>query len=191
MTADRQSNSGQNKLWIIPLGCGCGCLTLVVAVVLFGIGGIASLFTGMVKSTGSYQTYQMASERIKTDPAVIAALGEPISPGWISRTTSQEDAAGGTTCLRFSVTGSRSSGTAYVETERQAGAWNYYQFNVSVNGQSEPIVLIAPPVNRPASLCPDFDADPDFDGEPTPPQPPTSAPSTDSVNNSAPIAPLT
>lgn len=183
MTTDNRPNSEQSKLWLIPLGCGCGCLTLVVAVVLFGIGGIASLFTGVVKSSGAYQTYQIASEQVKTDAAVQSALGQPISPGWIDKVISNENETGGHTCLRFSINGSRTSGTAYVEAEKEAGAWNYYQFVVRVNGQSQPIVLVAPPADRPPSLCPDFDAEP----APTP----TSAPSTDSVRNNAPIAPLT
>jgi Cytochrome oxidase complex assembly protein 1 len=188
MTTDQQppsqAPSGSNRLWLIPLGCGCGCLSLVVGTVLLGIGGISSLFIGMVKSTGAYQTYQIASERVKTDPVVIAALGEPISPGWISQAKSEEEGSTGKTCLRFSLNGARASGTAYVEAEKEAGAWIYYQFVVSVNGQTQPLVLVKPPANRPPSLCPDFDAE-------TAPSPPTNAPLPDSVRNNGPIAPLT
>ncbi|MDX2217176.1 MAG: cytochrome c oxidase assembly factor Coa1 family protein [Oculatellaceae cyanobacterium bins.114] len=179
MTTDSQPSPRSDKLWLIPLGCGCGCLSLVVGIVLFGIGGITTLFAGLVKSSGPYQTYQIAAERLKTDPVAIAALGEPISPGWISRSTSNETPTTGTTCIRFSVNGSRTSGTAYVEAEKIAGAWNYYQFTLSVNGQPQPLVLVKPPANRPAFLCPDFDA------------PPSTAPGSDSVYKNAPIAPLT
>ncbi|MBD2460381.1 hypothetical protein H6G89_04925 [Oscillatoria sp. FACHB-1407] len=185
MTTDQQPPSTRNRrLWLIPLGCGCGCAGLITAIILVSVFGISSLFQGLLKSSGAYQTYQMASERLKTNPAAIAALGEPVSPGWVSNVKTNETPTDGVTCLRFGVNGSRTSGTAYVEAEKVRGAWNYYHFTLNVNGQPEPIVLVKPPADRPPSLCPDFDTETD-------PSLPPIAPSTDSVRNNAPIAPLT
>lgn len=64
----------RNWKWCVPV-LGALLLALSVAVVL---GGVA-LLLGAIKSSGAYQH---ALARAQSDPAVIAALGEPIRAGW-------------------------------------------------------------------------------------------------------------
>jgi Cytochrome oxidase complex assembly protein 1 len=149
----------RNWLWAVPVGCcGCGCLTIGF-VMLLGTGGLVSLAIALFQASGAYQTYQMAAAQVEQDPAVIDALGTPVAAGWVSNMQSHEDNGAGHACLRFGVSGSQTSGTAYVEAQGKPGAWNVHQLRVSVNGQSEPLVLVAPPATAPAPLCPDFDTE--------------------------------
>lgn len=116
--------------------------------------GIWSFFGDAVKSTGSYQSYQMAETRLSQDPKVKELLGAPIDVGWLSK--SEEDATDGQSqvCMRVSVTGKANSGMAYLETQKVGASWQWHQLILNVNGQSEPVVLEAADGGP---LCPDFD----------------------------------
>jgi Cytochrome oxidase complex assembly protein 1 len=160
------------------LGCGCGGALLIVGLIFVSTIG-AGLFS-LFKSSGTYRTYQLASETIKRNPTVIEILGAPISSGWEIQTDEQygkegndTDIASGTSpsnspensspdgagrvCLRFPISGKKAHGSAYVESMQKEGVWNFYQLKVNVDGQSQPIVLIKPPSGQPKSLCPNFD----------------------------------
>jgi hypothetical protein len=159
MTVDGQSEpKPQTRSWLLPIGCGCfGCLGIVGIAIVFGASGFISVVQELVKSTGTYQTYQIAAERVKTDSNVIQILGDPVSSGWLSKSQEFTEAGIGRTCLRFAITGSQTSGSVYVETQLEQGSWQFHQLMVSINGQPDPIALITPPQNQPQSLCPDFE----------------------------------
>lgn len=163
----------RNNAWILPVGCaGCGCL--LVPLVLLGIGatGLISLTGSLIKSTGAYQTYQLAAEQVEASPQVAAALGTPVSAGWTSKVTSHEDGTSGKACLRFSVSGANRSGSAYAEGERRGGSWHLHQLVVQPNGGDRPLTLVELPPNNPQPLCPDFDTE---ELDPVEPDPAPSA----------------
>ncbi|WP_416670257.1 cytochrome c oxidase assembly factor Coa1 family protein [Egbenema bharatensis] len=161
MTVNGQSEQKpQTRSWLLPIGLSClGCLGMVGIAIFLGAAGFVSVLQGLIKSTGTYQTYQIAAERVKTDDAVSQTLGDPVSTGWLSKSREFSEGETRRTCIRFSVTGSQTSGSVYAETQFEQGSWQFHQLIVSVNGQPNPIALITPAPNQPPFLCPDFDRD--------------------------------
>lgn len=161
--ASERDRPARNR-WVLPtLLIGCGCIGLPILLVVFGVLGVSNTLVRLYRSTGSYQVYQLAAETVETDDAVIAALGEPVETGWTSRVKeTYETSESGQVCLRFSVTGSDRSGSAYVEATSTAGAWQLHQLVVSVNGESPP-VAVEPLTAEAEPLCPDFDDPDSFD----------------------------
>ncbi len=142
----------------VPVGCiasGCLGFLALLGLLIAGGAGIYSLLFGLVKSSGPYRTYQMASERVENDPAVIQRLGQPVSVGWMSNTRYKEQGDKGKTCMIFSVSGSKRSGHVYVETIKSADFWNFRQLVVKVDGTPQPIVLVPLPKGDRSPLCPD------------------------------------
>jgi len=155
--------SAQNQWILQTFLIGCGCVGLPFVLIVFGALGVGNTLLRLYRSTGSYQVYQLASETVETDPEVMAALGEPVEAGWASRTQeTYETSESGQVCMRFSVAGGDRSGSAYVEANNRAGAWQLHQLVVSVNGETELVVVI--PLDAEAQpLCPDFEAPDSFD----------------------------
>lgn len=152
------------------VGC-LGCLT--VPLLLFGLGttGLVTFTWSLVKSSGAYQTYELAAAEVENSPQVADALGKPVEAGWTSKVTSHEDGASGKACLRFHVSGGDRSGSAYAEGTRRAGTWHLHQLVVNPNGRDRPLTLMELPADNPQPLCPDFDV------EETEPVEPDSMPS--------------
>lgn len=78
MSANQENWWEQNWPWALPVGClGVGCLGLMVVLVIIGaIGGsIFSFVSDGFKSSGPDKTYEMATERIKSDPVLIREIG--------------------------------------------------------------------------------------------------------------------
>jgi len=129
---------------------------MVILVVLGAIGrGIFSFVSDGFKSSGPYQTYEMATERIESDPVLRERLGEPISTGWTDKVRYHETVDGGKTCLSFSVSGSKDDGIAYVEAFRENDAWEFRELVVSIKGNSALIEVVPPPDDGIETLCPD------------------------------------
>jgi hypothetical protein len=161
MTPDNHNEQKpQTRSWLLPIGLSClGCLGIVGIALFLGAASFVSVLQGLIKSTGTYQTYQLAAERVKTDDAVSQILGDPVSTGWLSKGKEFSEGGTGSTCIRFSVTGSKTSGSVYAEAQLDQGSWQFHQLIINVNGQPDPIALITPPTNQPQPLCPDFDQD--------------------------------
>ena len=123
----------RNWKWCVPV-LGALLLALSVAVVL---GGVA-LLLGAIKSSGAYQH---ALARAQSDPAVIAALGEPIRAGWFVQGNISTSGASGDADLAIPLDGPRADGTLYVVAEKRAGEWRYETLAVNVDG-GERIVLV-------------------------------------------------
>lgn len=122
----------RNWKWFVPV-LATVLLTLFAAFVF----GIIALIFGALKSSSPYQH---AVTRAQTDPAVIAALGEPIRTGWFVQGNIGVDGASGNADLAIPLDGSRADGTLYVVAEKKAGEWRYETLAVNVDG-GERIVL--------------------------------------------------
>lgn len=146
--------------WLAIAGCvGCGCLGMPLLIVGLGIVGLGGTFWQMVRSSGSYQVYQLAAAEVETNAIVAEALGSPIEPGWISQTKEHYNNESGYVCLRFGVTGANLSGSAYAEAQNIESTWQLHQLLLTVDGESEMVKLIPLSLDE-EPLCPDFD-DPD------------------------------
>ena len=122
----------RNWKWCVPV-LGALLLALFAAFVF----GIVALIFGAIKSSGPYQH---AITRAQSDPAVIAALGEPIHAGWFVQGNISTSGASGEADLAIPLDGPRADGTLYVVAEKRAGEWRYETLAVNVDG-GERIVL--------------------------------------------------
>ena len=123
----------RNWKWCVPV-LGALLLALFAAFVF----GIVALIFGAIKSSGPYQH---AITRAQSDPAVIAALGEPIHAGWFVQGNISTSGASGEADLAIPLDGPRADGTLYVVAEKRAGDWRYETLAVNVDG-GERIVLV-------------------------------------------------
>lgn len=123
----------RNWKWCVPV---LGALLLAMFVAL-ALGGVA-LLLGAIKSSG---VYQQALMRAQSDPAVIAALGEPIRAGWFVQGNISTSGSSGEADLAIPLDGPRADGTLYVVAEKRAGEWRYKTLAVNVDG-GERIVLV-------------------------------------------------
>lgn len=122
----------RNWKWFVPV-LGALLLALFAAFVF----GIVALIFGALKSS---TPYQHAMARAQSDPAVVAALGEPIHAGWFVQGNIGVDGASGEADLAIPLEGTRADGTLYVVAEKRAGEWRYETLAVNVDG-GERIVL--------------------------------------------------
>ncbi|HEV7269151.1 cytochrome c oxidase assembly factor Coa1 family protein [Pseudoxanthomonas sp.] len=122
----------RNWKWCVPV-LGALLLALFAAFVF----GIVALVFGAIKSSAPYQ---QALTRAQSDPAVIAALGEPIRAGFFVQGNISTSGASGEADLAIPLDGARADGTLYVVAEKRAGEWRYETLAVNVDG-GERVVL--------------------------------------------------
>lgn len=79
--------------WCVPV-LAASLLVLLLALLI----GLMALLMGAMKSSGPYQH---AVQRAQTDPAVVAALGAPIEPGWFVQGNISVTAPAGKPTSRF------------------------------------------------------------------------------------------
>ncbi|CAN7518369.1 cytochrome c oxidase assembly factor Coa1 family protein [Pseudoxanthomonas sp. LjRoot143] len=122
----------RNWKWFVPV-----LAALLLALFAAFVFGIVALIFGALKSS---TPYQHAITRAQADPAVVAALGEPIRAGWFVQGNIGVDGASGEADLAIPLDGARADGTLYVVAEKRAGEWRYETLAVNVDG-GERIVL--------------------------------------------------
>jgi hypothetical protein len=119
-----------------------------------GIIGLAAVMTVSFLWLFSHsQPYAMAVERLKQNPAAVAALGSPISAGFPMGHIAVENDTGSAE-LSFSATGPNGSGTVYVDARKTLGAWRLSRFELELAGRDQTIDLDAdskrlPPLKPP------------------------------------------
>lgn len=116
----------RNWKWFVPTLVVTG-MALIAAFVL----AIISFVFGMMKSSEPYQT---GLSRARADAAVVAALGEPITPGYFVQGNIDGSAASGEANLAIPLKGSRGAATLYVEASKRAGEWQYETLVVALDG---------------------------------------------------------
>lgn len=117
----------ETQLEVVRAGAGRVLLVLFLAFVV----GLMALLLGAMKSS---EPYRHAVARAQTDPAVVAALGAPIEPGWFARGNINVDGSSGEADLAIPLEGTRADGTVYVVAAKQAGQWRYETVAVNVDG---------------------------------------------------------
>ncbi|WP_203323218.1 cytochrome c oxidase assembly factor Coa1 family protein [Pseudoxanthomonas beigongshangi] len=116
----------RNWKWFVPTLVVTG-MALVAAFIL----AIMSFVFSMMKSSEPYQT---GLSRARADAAVVAALGEPITPGYFVQGNIDGSAASGEANLAIPLKGSRGAATLYVEASKRAGEWQYETLVVALDG---------------------------------------------------------
>ena len=126
----------RNWKWFVPTGC----LTHVALACIFFAAIFVFVF-GMMKSTDVYKT---ALERAKSDARVTAALGTPISEGFLVSGSTHVDGASGDANLSIPISGPKGKGTVYVVAKKSAGEWTYEKLIVEIEQTKERINLPPP-----------------------------------------------
>jgi hypothetical protein len=107
----------RNWKWLVPTGC----LSIAVLFVAFVASVVLIVFTA-VKST---DVYKDALTRAKAHPAVIEALGSPITEGFLVSGNTNVNGASGEANLSIPISGPKGKGTIYVAATKSLGRWNY------------------------------------------------------------------
>ena len=125
---------GRNWKWFVPVGC---LIPLVLAIAVCA--GIVGLVFQSMKSSWAY------SEGVKLavhNKEVVAALGEPVTPGWTVSGSVNVSGSSGHADLTIPLSGPRGKGTLYVVARKEAGQWKFTRAEVEVEGRKERIDLL-------------------------------------------------
>ena len=107
----------RNWKWFVPTGC----LSIALLFVAFAASVVLSVFSA-VKST---DVYKDALARAKAHPAVIDALGSPITEGFLVSGNTNVNGASGEANLSIPISGPKGKGTIYAPATKSLGRWNY------------------------------------------------------------------
>ena len=125
---------GRNWKWFIPTGC----LTVVVmacavvaAVIYFALGSIKSSYV-----------YREAMTRIRSNPAIVRELGEPIEAGWQINGTINVNGDSGKADVKIPVSGPKKSGAVYATAIKKQGKWDFSALEVEIEGEPQRINLL-------------------------------------------------
>ncbi|MDF1860071.1 MAG: cytochrome c oxidase assembly factor Coa1 family protein [Verrucomicrobiales bacterium] len=119
------------------IGCGCAALLLLA------IGGGALGVMGFTKLMKGNAPYTETIAAVQGNAEAIAALGEPIDPGFFPTGSININNGQGTVDFQIGVSGPKGSGTVFVKGEKPAGssAWIYETRELKVAGQDQAISL--------------------------------------------------
>jgi hypothetical protein len=105
-------------------------------------GGIFFLVSGLMKESGAYK---IAVKRATEDPAVIEALGTPITEGWMASGSTHSVGPGGDANLAIPIRGPKGKATIYVAAIKAVGIWHFNTLEVEIEATHKRIDLNAPP----------------------------------------------
>lgn len=123
----------RNWKWFVPVGC-LTLLALFAGVVFLLVAGVF----GLMKQA---EPYRHGLQAAQANPAVIAALGSPIEPGFFASGSIHVDNASGEARLAIPIAGSRGKGTVYVDAEKTRDRWSYSHLEVAIDGSPHRIDL--------------------------------------------------
>lgn len=119
---------------------GLGCGVLVVGFAGFIVFIATVVFGAMRKST----PYQEAVQRAQHDPRVVAALGDPVKPGWWSSGSINTHNNDGDARFDIPISGPKGSATLHVISTKTDGKWFYNRMYVERKGQPEIDLMTSP-----------------------------------------------
>lgn len=112
---------------------------------MFIVAGLAfiGLFFFIVGMTRG-DAYQMAWERVRSEPQVVALVGEPMESSFFVGGKYNEDPEKGTATQNFTITGPKGEATVSFEAEKTKGEWKLYKLEVEAADGTR--VQILPPL---------------------------------------------
>ena len=122
----RKSWVARNLLWLVPGGLG-----LVVLLCGGFVLGVVSFVFGLLKGSEPYAT---SLETVRTHPAAVAALGEPVQAGWVVTGNLNYNGGNGSADLSYPVTGPAGSGWVRVTATKADGAWATTSLTLTPDG---------------------------------------------------------
>lgn len=117
MPAPTKSSGGK---WVL-IGCG-GCLGLIILGALLSVG----LYFGVMGVIHKTDVYADAFKRAQNSPEVQAALGTPISAGWMFSGSVNYVNGSGNANFTVSLSGPKGDGALNVKADKKSGGdWQY------------------------------------------------------------------
>ena len=124
-----------------------GCFSVALLFVAF-VGSILLIVFSAMKST---DVYKDTLARAKAHPAVIEALGSPITEGFLLSGNTNVNGASGDANLSISISGPKGKGTIYVAATKSLGRWNYSGLVLEMAKTHERIDLLQRPTPESSS----------------------------------------
>jgi hypothetical protein len=129
----RRNWLGRNWKWLLP----SGCLFFFLLVISFAA-GIFFLVVGVMKESGAYK---IAVARARENPAVIEALGTPITEGWLPSGSAHSVGPGGDANLAIPIHGPKGKATIYLAAIEVVGIWQFNRLEVEIEATHQRIDL--------------------------------------------------
>jgi hypothetical protein len=123
------------KLFIATIGAGAVLVLLAVTALVFSV---------VVRHIKSSEAYTGALARAQAAPAVVAALGTPLTPGWLVKGNIHMSGPTGLAELAIPVTGPKGRATIYVEATKHLGDWQFDHLIVHLEPSNERLDLSPP-----------------------------------------------
>lgn len=124
-----------------------GCFSVTLLFVAF-VGSILLIVFSAMKFT---DVYKDTLARAKAHPAVIEALGSPITEGFLLSGNTNVNGASGDANLSISISGPKGKGTIYVAATKSLGRWNYSGLVLEMAKTHERIDLLQRPTPESSS----------------------------------------
>ncbi len=137
MTAVDVQPAPKKRSWVKWVALGCA------AIVLLGAAGVAALLFFVFGAVKKSEPYTDALARARANPAVVAAIGEPIEPGFLVSGNVSYEGSGGAASLAIPLKGPKGEGKLHVEMVRDAEAWQYRILQFAPEGGGARIDLLA------------------------------------------------
>ena len=129
----QQKSSGCLKVLLI----GCGVL------IVLGVALIAVLFFIVFAAIKKSDAYTEALDRVRHDQRVVAALGEPVQPGfWVSGNLDFKNSKG-TADFTFPVSGPKGGAKVHAVASTEGHGWQYTTLDVTPDN-GPPINVLSP-----------------------------------------------
>lgn len=123
----------RNWGWLL----GGGCLSLIVIVILVGVG----LFYKVSDSISGSEPYIYALSKASENEKVIDFLGEPITSNGFGNTSYKSKNGSSTATLNIPIKGPKDEAIIFVSAEKINDEWTYNSLYVKVDGENEIIYL--------------------------------------------------
>lgn len=119
-------------------GCGCclGCLLIPIALISLAGGGAF----WAIRQSGIQQE---ALERVRTHPALIESLGEPIETGWMIEGSINVSPGSGEADYSIPLSGPKGEGRLYVVATKPGNDWQFEELYVVLDGSGQRIDLLS------------------------------------------------
>ncbi len=127
----KRSWFGRNWLWFVPLVC---------LVPILACGGIVMLVFGLLKSSDAYTE---SLRMVRAHPKVVAAVGEPMEPGFLVTGQVNLNNDAGNADLTYEITGPGDVGTVHVIASKAGGKWTFRTLDVRMKSTGTHINVLA------------------------------------------------
>ena len=125
---------GRNWKWLVPTGCLSSLLILAAFVAV-----ILTIVSVAMKSS---DVYQQAMQRARANPAVVEALGTPITDGFLASGSVNTSGSSGNANLSIPISGSKGSATIVLQARKSGGEWSYSTLRVEIGATGRRIDLM-------------------------------------------------